>query len=268
MGDLYLKPQRGSDAVLRGLSPNIWSQSPLTQLSVGGLDEGFGFIDDFLSTTIAIAESGGAADGSDAAQIGQWLLTQATAGTALQDPAAKGGVLLLDSASSTNNQGAQIQLGGNGIAAASFIPNANAKIYYEARIKLADIGSTTVQAFAGLSEVDSTLFASAANSSANHVGYEAINTTALAIHSEKAGSRSSTSGVHTLVDDAYVKVGFVIDGLTKITPYVNGVAKDTITTNIPIVELTPSFVCHSSGTTDPIMHIDWVACFQAEQVAN
>ena len=34
------------------------------------------------------------------------------------------------------------------------IPNANAKIYYEARIKLADIGSTTVQAFAGLSEID------------------------------------------------------------------------------------------------------------------
>ena len=252
MGDLYLKPQRGSDAVLRGLSPNIWSQSPLTQLSVGGLDEGFGFIDDFLAFDDAST---------------RWLLTQATAGTAACDVAAKGGVLLLDSASSTNNQGAQLQMGG-AAAASSFIPNANAKIYYEARIKLADIGSTTVQAFAGLSEIDSTLFASAANSSANHVGYEAINTTALAIHSEKAGSRSSTSGVHTPVDDAYVKVGFVIDGLTKITPYVNGVAKDTITTNIPIVELTPSFVCHSSGTTDPIMHIDWVACFQAEQVAN
>ena len=249
MGDLYLKPQRGVGKELRGLSPNIFAQAPLAELAVGGVSEGFGIIDDFLSTTIAIAESGGAADGSDAAQVGQWLLTQATAGTALQDPAAKGGVLLLDSASSTNNQGAQIQLGGNGIAAASFIPNANAKIYYEARIKLADIGSTTVQAFAGLSEVDSSLFASAANSS-------------------EATARSSTAAVHTVVDGTYVKVGFVIDGLTKITPYVNGVAKAAITTNIPIVAMTPSFVCHSSGTTDPIMHIDWVACYQVEQIDN
>ena len=252
MGDLYLKPQRGAGKLLRGLSANIWSQAPLVQINSGAIDEGFGIIDDFLAFDDAST---------------RWLLTQATAGTAACDVAAKGGVLLLDSASSTNNQGAQLQMGG-AAAASSFIPNANAKIYYEARIKLADIGSTTVQAFAGLSEIDSTLFASAANSSANHVGYEAINTTALAIHSEKAGSRSSTSAVHTVVDDTYVKVGFVIDGVSKITPYVNGVAKTAITTNIPIVEMTPSFVCHSSGTTDPIMHIDWVACYQVEQIDN
>ncbi len=252
MGDLYLKPQRGVGKELRGLSPNIFAQAALAELAVGGVSEGFGFIDDFLAFDDAST---------------RWLLTQASAGTAACDVAAKGGVLLLDSASSTNNQGAQIQMGG-AVAAASFIPNANAKIYYEARIKLADIGSTTVQAFAGLSEIDSTLFASAANSSANHVGFEVINTTAMGIHSEKAGSRSSTAAVHTVVDDTYVKVGFVIDGLTKITPYVNGVAKTAITTNIPIVEMTPSFVCHSSGTTDPIMHIDWVACYQIEQIDN
>jgi len=251
MGDLYLKPQRGSSNLLRGLSPNIWSQSPLTQLSVGGIDEGFGIIDDFLTFD----------------DENKWVLTQASAGTAALDVAAKGGVLLLDSASSTNNQGVQIQLGG-AAGASSFIANANSKIYYEARVKIADIGSTTCQMFAGLAIVDTSLFASAANSTANHIGFEAINTTAMGIHSEKAGSRSSTAAVHTVADDAYVKLGFVVDGLTKITPYVNGVAKDAITTNIPIVALTPSFVCHSSGTTDPIVHVDWVACVQAEQIAN
>jgi len=266
MGDLYLKPQRGSSNLLRGLSPNIWSQSPLTQLSVGGLDEGFGIIDDFLSFQ-PLAESGGAADGSDLANTGKWVLTKATAGTAALDAAAKGGVLLLDSASTTNNEGAQIQLGGQA-GASSFIPNANAKIYYEARVKIADIGSTTCQMFAGLAIVDTSVFASAANSTANHIGFEAINTTAMGFHSEKAGDRASTAAVHTVVDDGYVKLGFVVDGLTKITPYVNGVAKDAITTYIPIVAMTPSFVCHSSGTTDPIVHIDWVACYQAEQIAN
>ena len=251
MGDLYLRPQRGSSNLLRGLSPTVWSQSPLTQLSVGGLDEGFGIIDDFLTFD----------------DENKWVLTQASAGTAALDAAAKGGVLLLDSVSSTNNQGVQIQLGG-AAGASSFIANANSKIYYEARVKIADIGSTTCQMFAGLAIVDTSLFASAANSTANHIGFEAINSTAMGIHSEKAGSRSSTASVHTVVDDTYVKLGFVVDGLTKITPYVNGVAKDAITTNIPIVEMTPSFVCHSSGTTDPILHVDWVACYQAEQIAN
>ena len=233
----------------RGLSPGLWAKQPrdFQDLSVG-----FGFIDDFLSF--------------DDASV-RWLLTQATAGTAACDVAAKGGVLLLDSASSTNNQGAQLQLGG-AAAASSFIASATSKIYYEARVKLADIGSTTVQFFAGLSEIDSTLFASAANSSANHVGAEAINTTALGVHSEKAGSRSSSASVHTIADGTYFKIGFVIDGVSKVTPYVNGEAKTAITTNVPIVELTPSFVCHSSGTTDPILHIDWVACYQEEQIDN
>ena len=124
--------------------------------------------------------------------------------------------------------------------------------------------------FVGLAEVDTSVLASAANSTANHVGFEAINTTAMGIHSEKAGSRSSTAAVHTVVDDAYVKLGFLIDGLTKITPYVNGVAKTAITlvTAIPIVEMTPSFVCKAGATTRPVLSIDWVACYQVEQIAN
>ena len=233
----------------RGLSPGLWAKQPR---DFQDLNVGFGIQDDFLSF--------------DDASV-QWLLTQATAGTAACDVAAKGGVLLLDSASSTNNQGAQLQLGG-AAAASSFIASATSKIYYEARVKLTDIGSTTVQFFAGLSEIDSTLFASAANSSANHVGAEAINTTALGVHSEKAGSRSSSASVHTIADGTYFKIGFVIDGVSKVTPFVNGEAKTAITTNVPIVELTPSFVCHSSGTTDPILHIDWVACYQEEQIDN
>ena len=232
----------------RGLSPALWAKQPrdFQDLSVG-----FGITDDFLTFD----------------DENKWVLTQATAGTAALDVAAKGGVLLLDSASSTNNQGVQGQLGG-AAGASSFIPSATSKIYYEARIKAADIGSTTCQVFAGLAIVDTSVFASAANSTANHIGYEAINSTAVGIHSEKAGTRSSTASAHTLVDDTYVKLGFVVDGLTSVTPFVNGVAKTAITTNIPIVALTPSFVCHSSGTTDPILHVDWVSVYQEEQIDN
>jgi hypothetical protein len=248
---LYTRPQLKAASLRRGLSENLWGQAPNDQIDAGSLDQGFGFKTDFLSFT----------DTHD------WVLTQATAGTVAPDVAAIGGAVLLDCNSTTNNQGVQIQLGG-AVGAASFIASAASKIYFEARVKIADIGSTTCQMFAGLAIVDTSVFASAANSTANHIGFEAINTTAMGIHSEKAGSRSSTAAVHTVVDDDYVKLGFVVDGLTKITPYVNGVAQTAITTNIPIVAMTPSFVCHSSGTTDPILHVDWVACYQAEHIAN
>jgi hypothetical protein len=248
---LYTRPQLKAASLRRGLSRDLWSQAPNDQIDSGAIDEGFGFVDEFLTFD----------------DENKWVLTQATAGTAALDAAAKGGVLLLDCNSTTNNQGVQIQVGG-AAGAASFIASAASKIYFEARVKIADIGSTTCQMFVGLAEVDTSVLASAANSTANHVGFEAINTTAMGIHSEKAGSRSSTAAVHTVVDDAYVKLGFLIDGLTKITPYVNSVAQTAITTNIPIVAMTPSLVCHSSGTTDPIVHVDWVACYQAEHIAN
>ena len=248
---LYTRPQLKAASLRRGLSRNLWSQAPNDQIDSGAFDMGFGFKDDFLAFT----------------DTHSWVLTQASAGTVAPDVAAIGGAVLLDCNSTTNNQGVQIQLGG-AVGAASFIPSAASKIYFEARVKIADIGSTTCQMFAGLAIVDTSVFASAANSTANHIGFEAINTTAMGIHSEKAGTRSSTAAVHTVVDDDYVKLGFVVDGLTKITPYVNGVAQTAITSNIPIVGMTPSFVCHSSGTTDPILHVDWVACYQAEHIAN
>jgi hypothetical protein len=251
MGDLFTKPQAKSGSIRRGLSAPLWHQAPVVQVAIGDLGEGFGFIDDFLTYADA--------DG--------WLLTNATSGTAVLDPAAKGGVLLLDSAAATNNQGVQIQAGG-AIGASSFIASADSKIYFEARVKVADIGSTTVQIFAGLSSVDASVLASAANTSINHVGFEAINTTSLTFASEKADVRSSDASAGTIADGTYIKLGFIIDGLTSATPYVNGVAGTAHTTNIPIVEMTPTLVCHSSGTTDPILHVDWVACYQAEQISN
>ena len=248
---LYTRPQLKAASLRRGLSRNLWSQAPNDQIDSGAFDMGFGFKDDFLAFT----------------DTHSWVLTQASAGTVAPDVAAIGGAVLLDCNSTTNNQGVQIQLGG-AVGAASFIPSAASKIYFEARVKIADIGSTTCQMFAGLAIVDTSVFASAANSTANHIGFEAINTTAMGIHSEKAGTRSSTAAVHTVVDDDYVKLGFLVDGVSKITPFVNGIAQTAITSNIPIVGMTPSFVCHSSGTTDPILHVDWVACYQAEHIAN
>ena len=251
MGDLFTKPDAKAGSINSGTSPDIWGQSPGAQIAAGDFGVGFEAEDKFLSFV----------------DTHKWVLTQATAGTVAMDPAAKGGALLLDCNSTTNNQGVQIQYGG-AAGAASFIANANAKIYYETRIKVADIGSTTCQIFAGLAPVDTSVFASAANSTANHIGFEAINTTSVTFATEKAGTRVADTSAATIADDTYIKLGFLVDGLTSVTPFVNGVAGTTQTSGIPIVALTPSFVCHSSGTTDPILHVDWVRVIQQEEIAN
>ena len=49
MSDLFTRPQLKAASLRRGLSPTLWNQAPLAQHAVGGLDQGFGFIDDFLS---------------------------------------------------------------------------------------------------------------------------------------------------------------------------------------------------------------------------
>lgn len=253
MADLYTKPQAKSGSIRRGLSPTLFHQAPITQILAGDLGEGYGIIDDFLVF-----------------DDHRYTLTQATAGTAALDDA-KGGVLLLDSASTTDGQGAQLQLL-DGTVGESFIPSADAKIYFEARVKLADIGtsgSDTVDFFIGLAVSDTTIIASGANSTANHIGFEHVDDDgAVDFHSESGGTRSSSTAVHTLADGTYVKLGFLVDGTSSVTPYVNGVAKTAITANIPTTEMALSLVCQSAGTTDPIMHIDWVACIQAEHISN
>lgn len=234
---------RYADNTFRGRShsPQLWLPADLEELRHG--EGGFLFEDDFLDLP-----------------TGKYTATQATAGTfALTD--AKGGVALADCDSTTATQGINIQLGGT--AGEIFIPDAEDIIIFEAYLKAADI-ATGPEFFLGLSVTDTTLIASSANSSANHIGFESVSDdNVLLFHTESGGSRSSLTTVHTLVDDAWVKLGFRVTGTGLIEVFVNGSKfASTLTTNIPTTEMRPSLVCQSSGTTDPIVHIDWWKCAQ------
>ena len=237
----------------RGLSPGLWAKQPrdFQDLSVG-----FGIQDDFLHY-------------DDAAD--NWNLAQdGSSGTGVLDPAAKGGVLLLDSASTSTGLGPDLQLGG-AISASSFIASASSKIYFETRVKLADIAGPKGGIFVGLAAVLTPIIDSGANASPNHIGFEAFDSLTLSFATEKAGARSVDTSAGTIADGTYVKLGFVVDGVSKVTPYVNGVAGTAITTgstNIPIVDVTPTLSVRSLGTTDPILHVDWISCYQEEQIDN
>jgi len=86
---------------------------------------------------------------------------------------------------------------------------------------------------------------------------------------ENDGSATAGGTVHAFIDGEYVKLGFVVDGVSSITPYVNGVAQDKITTNIAVTKpMTPSVVVQSAGTTQTVGSVDWIACYQVEQITN
>ena len=230
----------------RGLSPGLWAKQPR---DFQDLNVGFGLQSDFLSYEA------------------DWLFAQdGSQGAVNIDTAAKGGVLLLDSAGTDDNEGPDLQVGGTA-AASSFIASADSKIYYETRVKVVDT-LAAAQLFVGIGAVLTPFIDSDANASPNHIGFESFSSTSATFASEKAGTRSSTAAAATLVEATYIKLGFVVDGVSKVTPYVNGVAGTALTTNIPIVAVTPTFAIRSTGSTDPILHIDWVACYQEEQIDN
>lgn len=188
---------------------------------------------------------------------GEWVLTQATAGTGAVS-AVDIGTLVLDSGSSTDTQGVQVQR-----VKSLFLPVAGSKIWMEWENKIADTPDFC-QYFGGLSEIDTSIIATSANSSANHIGFETVTEDNIAIFAgEKAGARGTVAAAHTFVDDTWVKFGFLVDGVTSITPYVNGVALTALATaNVPVVAMYPSFVCQTAGTNDPILHVRGLRVFQ------
>lgn len=192
------------------------------------------------------------------ATVGDYVLTQATAGTGAISTAA-GGVLELDCNSTTQGQGVQLQR-----VKAAFLPAAGKHIWAEFKLKVVDTYDK-VQLFCGLSEIDTTLIASGANSSANHIGWEiaTAGAGALTFAGEKAGARGTATSV-SIAEDTYIKLGFYVNGVTSIQQYINGVAtgSEIATANIPVVALYPSFVCQTDDTNDPILHLQGYRIFQ------
>lgn len=184
------------------------------------------------------------------------ILTQATAGTGVAGVLA-GGVLTLNAGAVTDGQGPQVQLAG-----VDFFPAAGKTLWFECRVKVSHL---TPDLFFGLAELDTTIFASSDMTTSNHIGFSSFTGDAVLLaDANKAATRLNTLAVKTIVAATYVKLGFVIDGVTSITWYVDGVANATtyLTVDIPVVGLTPSFGVHATGTDQAIVDIDWVKCAQ------
>ena len=192
-----------------------------------------------------------------AATDGDYVLTQATAGTGAISTAAPG-VLELDCNSTTATQGVTLQR-----AKAAFVPAAGKDIWFETSIKVVDTFDKC-ELFAGLSELDTTLLATSANSSANHIGWQCVTDDGVLLFSAEKAGAGATKAAATIAEATYIKLGFRVIGVTEVEQYINGVLVGTnhATANIPVVAVYPSFVCQTGGTNDPILHIAGYRVFQ------
>jgi hypothetical protein len=194
-----------------------------------------------------------------AATTGDYVLTQATAGTGAISTAAPG-VFELDCNSTTQGQGAQVQR-----AKSAFVPAAGKHIWAEWKFKVVDTFDK-VQLFVGLAEIDTSIIASGAISTSNHVGlYIATAGAGVATLAGAKAAAATTKTLVTIAEATYIRFGLYFDGVTSVQGYINGVSVSTAllaTANVPIVALYPSLVCQTDDTNDPILHVQGYRIFQ------
>jgi hypothetical protein len=226
----------------------MWADCPLNAIAADP-SVGFVFFEDFTGPMQGDATATTNLDG--------WTCTQSTTGAVnMLDEA--GGILEIDSASATVTQGLNVQATESVI----FTPAADKDIWFETRVRVDE--ALTAELFFGLSVADTSIIATSANSSANHIGWQCVTDDGVLLFSAEKAGAGATKSSNTLVEDTFVRLGFKVNGVTDIEFWVDDAKQSTthVTANIPIVAMCPSFVCQSDGSQDPIVGLDYVKCVQ------
>jgi len=232
----------------KGPSPLIWDQCPWDEI---GRDPSIGcrFFTDYMDLIDVTTGDG-------------FIITAVTSG-AIDETADAFGALIIDSAgNATADDGVNVQQ-----LNCSVKPAAGVKIFFEARAKFVDAGDD--QYFIGLAAEDTTLIAAGImDDVVDKAGFFRIAASTadkISSISSRAAEDDATADVGDIVDDTYVNLGIVIDGLTSIKFYVDGVLVETgVTTDaIANAAMCLSYVAQVEQTSaDAEMHIDWVKIAQ------
>ena len=243
---------KNHEGLTAGLSPQLWDRVPI-ELMAPHANPGLGWYKcyDWIDETLYDAST---------LEFTGWQLT-ANSGTAVL-LAGNGGVLRM-SATSSNGQGPQIQLGD--VAWIDF--DSCSRVTMEMYATPSGISTVGPEFFFGLASEDTTIIASDANSVADFVGMQRF---AADITTNVAGASAVASGSVTgaatftatgadIVSTAF-KYGMQI---TKngAAFYIDGVKEtDQLTASeITRVAMLPSLVWQGNGTDTPLLDVDWIA---------
>lgn len=233
----------------RTLSPAVWKEIQIGNIRDGFL-EGILYENDFLNAeNLVTAES--------------WVITTTTTGT-LSLVAAEGGLLKLDSAGHASaDDGVEAQL-----LNCRFRAGADRVLVAEARVKVSNV---LQQYFFGLAATDTTLLPSGViDDASDKVGFFRDDGTQVAAGkisaiTARAAAEAVVENVGSLVNDAYVKLGFRVEGLDRVRFFVNGKQVAVVETpaNVPNAELCLSLAAKCESTAaDAELEVDWVKIAQ------
>ena len=221
----------------------MWDNCP-SKLDPNYLATSYEVVDDFISTP-------------DVTNL--WTAANVGSGTTTYDPAVAGGVLLLTCQATTDDAAEQLTHKGAG-----FLLAAGKTLWYETRLKL--VGDSQSEVSFGLVADGEDLTAVADVFPNDGVSFSSQDASlAGALTCSKNGTNTgAVAGVTTMVSGTYVKFGFVIDGTTSVTPYIDGVAGTAATATINDDEaMAPYFlVRNGDSSTQQVMHVDYVRVVQ------
>ena len=145
-----------------------------------------------------------------------------------------------------------------------FKPADGVKIFFEARVAMAD---ATQQYYVGLAGVDTTIIAAGIlDNVVDKCGFfhfAAGTDDKISAVSSRTSSKEEDADVDDNADGVYIKLGFIIDGLTRVDYFVNGVDVGNCVdaSDIPNAVMCLTFVAQYEGA-DAELSVDWVRIAQ------
>jgi len=231
-----------------GASPLVWDEQRMLEVMLDPR-KGFYHFDDFTKNSSLTA----------GAVLNGMLLTQTHShGAVAGDPSAEGGILKLDTGASTATDGPTLQLTDLQVK-----PQAGTKIVMEWRAK---ISLDDVRLYMGLANDDTTDYVSddSVNILKSQCGFfrdsSCDSTDDLSTISSKVDAEDINDTVIEAATNTYHTYAIVIDGISTVKFYWDGVLMETVSSadNIPIVAICPIFQINCDASTQAYMYIDWL----------
>lgn len=164
-----------------------------------------------------------------------------------------GGVLgFVGGAAATN--GVQMQMEGE-----AWLPAAGKDMWFEAKIRCQD--ADDLDWFVGLATTSANVWTAVPNEIIGFRGDDGDLNIDFHVRDGGVGAQADTGS--DTADGVFVRVGFFVDGITKVVPYINGTALTAVTANIPTAETTLTIGMRNGATTaNQVFSIDWYRAIQ------
>ena len=185
-----------------------------------------------------------------------WTTTVIGAGTIVLLDRVGGWLQLL--AGGVENQGVQMQSLGE-----AFLPAADKDIHFGCSIRSNDVTENDI--FVGLSATNATLISAPGNDLIGYWTHDCDANLDFQVQAAAGAVAAVDTGVD-LVANTAIELGFMVNGLTSVHTYINGVEDTTFAiaavANIPLVELRPSFAVLTGEAAANTLEIDWFSIVQ------